>query len=207
MNEKPETQTGFPRKTEGLAFFKGFLRNPEQVGSIVPSSRFLEKRIIQAAELDKTRVIVELGPGTGGTTRAFLRAMPDRARQLNIELDEVFIPLLNEIGDPRLVNHAGSAADIEQILLHYGLPQPDAVISGIPFSTMPRSTGEAIIKAVWSSLVPGGRFVAYQFRGQVADIAGTMLGKPDVKFELYNIPPMRVYRWQKPLNGKSHPIA
>lgn len=204
MSEKPETRTDEPRKTEGLAFFKGFLRNPEQVGSIVPSSRFLEKRIIQAAELDQARVIVELGPGTGGTTRAFLRAMPATARHLAIELDAVFIPLLNDIGDARLINHNGNAVDIQAILQHYGLPQPDAVISGIPFSTMPRSTGEAIIKAVWASLVPGGRFVAYQFRGQVADIASTTLGQPDVELELVNIPPMRVYRWCKPLNGKSH---
>lgn len=204
MDEKTETRAEFSRKTESLAFFRGFLRNPDQVGSIIPSSRFLEKRIIQAAGLETAKVIVELGPGTGGTTRAFLRVMQDRARLLNIELDEYFIPLLDEIGDHRLINHAGSAADIEAILLHYGLPQPDVVISGIPFSTMPRPTGEAIIKAVWSSLVPGGRFVAYQFRGHVGDIAGAMLGKPDVAFELCNIPPMRVYRWHKPVNGNSY---
>jgi phosphatidylethanolamine/phosphatidyl-N-methylethanolamine N-methyltransferase len=204
VNEKSETRTEAPRVTEGFAFFRGFLRNPEQVGSIIPSSRFLEKRIIQAADLDNARVIVELGPGTGGTTRAFLRAMGDQARLLNIELDEVFIPLLDEIGDYRLTNHAGSAEHIGEILGHYGLPHPDAVISGIPFSTMPWSKGEAIIKAIWSTLVPGGRFVAYQFRAQVADIASSLLGKPDVKFELCNIPPMRVYRWQKPLNGNTY---
>jgi len=204
VDEKSETRAEFPRRTDSLAFFRGFLRNPDQVGSIIPSSRFLEKRIIQAAELEQARMVVELGPGTGGTTRAFLRVTPDRARHLNIELDDNFIPLLDEIGDHRLINHAGSAVDIENILQHYGLQQPDVVISGIPFSTMPRSTGEAIIRAVWSSLVPGGRFVAYQFRGQVADIANAMLGKSDVEVELCNIPPMRVYRWRKPLNGKNH---
>ncbi len=202
MSEKSELQSPSVRRTNGLAFFLGFLRNPEQVGSIIPSSRYLENRIIQAAGLERARVVVELGPGTGGTSRAFLRVMPADARLLNIELDSEFIPLLDEIGDRRLINHCGSARDIEQILLHYGLPQPEVVISGIPFSTMPEELGQSIIRAVWASLAPGGRFVAYQFRGQVADIGSALLGPPDVDMALFNAPPMRVYTWRKPASEK-----
>lgn len=201
MSEKSEIRAPSLRRTNGLAFFRGFLRNPEQVGSIIPSSRYLENRVIEAADLEKARVAVELGPGTGGTSRAFLGVLPKNSTLLNIELEAEFIPLLDEIDDRRLINHCGSALDIEEILLHYGLPEPDVVISGIPFSTMPWDVGQNIIRAVWTSLAPGGRFVAYQFRGQVADIGSELLGRPDVNMALFNAPPMRVYTWSKPVNG------
>ncbi len=182
----------------GVDFFRGFLRSPEQVGSIIPSSRFLERRILAMAELDEARCVVELGPGTGGTTRAILEAMRPDARLLTIELDPHFSAILEELGDPRLVAHTGSAADLASILTENGLSAPDVVISGIPFSTMPREIGTAIIEAVRDSLAPGGRFLAYQFRGHVGRLGEPILGKPEVELEMLNIPPMRFYRWRKP---------
>ena len=182
--------------SRNLDFFRGFLRNPEQVGSIIPSSRFLERRIISLAELGSARVVVELGPGTGGTTRAILAAMPAASRLLAIELEPRFGEILESIDDPRLVAHIGSAAELSSILRHHGLERPDVVISGIPFSTMPREVGTAVIEAVRDNLAPGGRFVAYQFRGHVGRLARPVLGKPDVVFEFLNVPPMRLYQWR-----------
>ena len=57
-----------PQPDDRLAFFQGFLKKPGQVGSIIPSSRFLERRIVRAAGIERARLVVELGPGTGGTT-------------------------------------------------------------------------------------------------------------------------------------------
>ncbi len=190
------------RKTpDALAFFKGFLDNPERVGSVVPSSRFLEKRIVEAADISRAGLVVELGPGTGGTTRAILRALPPEGRLLTIEINPEFSARLAAIDDPRLINHVGSAVDIDEILAQYGLGQPDVVVSGIPFSTMPPSTAREILSSLWSSLSYGGRFVAYQFRSHVARFGRELFGSPDVTMELRNAPPMRVYRWLKPVNG------
>ena len=187
-----------PRRTNGLAFFMGFLRQPELVGSVIPSSRFLERRVIDVADIASARTVVELGPGTGGTTRAILEALPARGRLMTMEIDPAFVALLRRDPDPRLVVHHGSAADIGVALDHRQLSAPEVVISGIPFSTMPRELGRTIIRAVWSSLAPGGRFVAYQFRGHVARLERELLGRPDTEVELLNVPPMRVYRWRKP---------
>ncbi len=191
-------KAGQRRSVRGVDFFRGFLRSPEQVGSIIPSSRFLERRILAMAELDDARCVVELGPGTGGTTRAILEAMRPDARLLTIELDAHFSAILEKIGDPRLIAHTGSAADLASILTDHGLGAPDIVISGIPFSTMPREIGTSTIEAVRDSLAPGGRFLAYQFRGHVGRIGEPILGKPEVELEILNIPPMRFYRWRKP---------
>lgn len=191
-------KAGNRRSVRGVDFFRGFLRSPEQVGSVIPSSRFLERRILNMAALDDARCVVELGPGTGGTTRAILEAMRADARLLTIELDPHFSAILEELGDPRLIAHTGSAADLPLILAEHGLPAPDVVISGIPFSTMPREVGTLIIEAIRDSLAPGGHFLAYQFRGHVGRIGTPVMGKPEVEFELLNVPPMRFYRWSKP---------
>ena len=186
------------RRGNGLAFLLGFLRRPGLVGSVVPSSRFLERRLINIANITKARLVVELGPGTGGTTQAILAALPKDSRLLAIEIDPGFASLLRSEPDPRLTVHLGSAEQIGEILSAHGLSQPDAIISGIPFSTMPPVLGQRILHMLWHCLAPGGRFVAYQFREQVALIGRELLGKPSIEVELLNVPPVRVYCWRKP---------
>lgn len=204
MNANLDTRKRTGRRTpDSVAFFKGFLDNPELVGSVIPSSRFLEQRIVRTADIANAGLVVELGPGTGGTTRAMLRALPASGRLLTIEISPGFKARLDAIDDPRLINHCGSAADIGAILEEHGLGRPDVVVSGIPFSTLPPALGRAIIRSMWSSLAGGGRFVAYQFRSRVARLGRELIGDPDVSVELRNAPPMRVYRWDKPLNGHS----
>jgi phospholipid N-methyltransferase len=180
-----------------LAFLQGFLKSPKQVGSIIPSSRFLERRVVRAAEIANASLVVELGPGTGGTTRALLRAMSPKARLLAIEIDPRFVELLARTQDPRLIVHEGSASAIEAALADHALPAPDVIISGIPFSTMTRSVGEQILRSVYDALEPGGLFVAYQVRDRVESLGRSVFGRAQVQTEILNMPPMRVYRWEK----------
>jgi phosphatidylethanolamine/phosphatidyl-N-methylethanolamine N-methyltransferase len=182
-----------------IAFLRGFVRDPAGVGSIVPSSHRLEQRLVRNARIADARTVVELGPGTGGTTRAFLRAMGPGARLLAIELDPVFhARLADGVRDPRLAVECASAERLGELLAARRLPAPDAIVSGIPFSTMPTEIGERIAAAVFSCLAPGGRFVAYQVRPRVADFASTHFGPPRREWELWNVPPMRVFSWSKP---------
>lgn len=183
---------------ERLAFFRGFLRHPQAVASIVPSSRFLERRLARLTHANQARVLVELGPGTGGTTRAMLAAMPPDATLLAIEINPRFVALLKAHRDPRLIVHHGSAEHLRAALAAHGLAQANAVLSGIPFSTMPARLGRRILQEVWESLAGGGCFVAYQFRGRVATLARDIMGKPEAAIEPLNVPPVRIYRWTKP---------
>ncbi|WP_206081034.1 class I SAM-dependent methyltransferase [Marinobacter orientalis] len=169
------------------------------MGSIIPSSRFLEQRIVEASHLSGAKRVVELGPGTGGTTRTFLRHLGEDARLLSIELSPYFHELLDEIADPRFTNHVGSAEDLAEILVLHDMGQPDVVISGIPFSKMPEAVATRVAQAVKDNLARGGRFIAYQFRRDVALITDPIMGSPaSCALELRNIPPMRVYSWLKP---------
>jgi phosphatidylethanolamine/phosphatidyl-N-methylethanolamine N-methyltransferase len=180
-----------------VAFFQEFLKHPFQIGSIIPSSRFLEERILGTAGIASATTIVELGSGTGGTTRAILRAMPKHAKLLSIEINPHLHTMISNIEDKRLIAHLGNACELKEIVSMYGLDALDVVISGIPFSTMKDSDGARVIEAISSLLAPNGRFVAYQVSKQVATLSRPYLGPERMVVELLNIPPMRVYQWEK----------
>ena len=150
------------------------------------------------AALASARCVVELGPGTGGTTRALLRALSPEARLLAIELGEDFADRLRTgLADPRLIVQQGSAESIGRFLEAYRLPAPDAIVSGIPFSTMPPEVADRIAAEVARVLAPGGRFVAYQVRDAVASYTTPYLGQPLKEWEWVNIPPVRVFTWTR----------
>jgi phospholipid N-methyltransferase len=184
------------RQDHRLAFYRGFLTRPKEVGSFIPSSRFMERRIVKTAELSTAKLAIELGPGTGGTTRALLRNMAPVAKLLAIEINPDFCSLLSShIQDTRLIVHHGSATEIPQILAEHGFDAPDVILSGIPFSTMEHQLGTDILRSVRESLKPGGRFVAYQFRDRVHTLGVKVFGRAQIQTEILNVPPMRIYRW------------
>jgi phosphatidylethanolamine/phosphatidyl-N-methylethanolamine N-methyltransferase len=200
MNPQPNQST----REHRLAFLRGFLTRPKEVGSFIPSSRFMERRIVKTTELASAKLAVELGPGTGGTTRALLRNMAPDAKLLAIEINPAFVDLIKrEIPDPRLIAHCGSATEIPKILAEHGLDAPDVILSGIPFSTMTAALGTDILRSSRDALKPGGRFVAYQFRDRVHTLGVDVFGRAKVQTELLNMPPMRVYRWDLESGGVS----
>ena len=210
MNEpgagRPISQAALPTNNfnigqlrDSFEFLRGFVRNPAQVGSIIPSSRRLEQRLVRSARISEARVVVELGPGTGGTTAAFLQAMSASAHLLAIELDRQFHRhLCNSIPDPRFSLELGSAEHLDGYLAARGMAAPDVIVSGIPFSTMPPAVSVRVAAAIAKVLRPGGRFVAYQVRAHVSDFMSPFLGPPAKCWEVVNVPPVRVFTWVKP---------
>ena len=182
---------------ERLVFLQAFLREPRQVASVVPSSRFAERRTLQLGEGRRARTIVELGSGTGGTTRAILGAMRGDAKLLCLEIDDKLHGLLGRIEDPRLIAHLGCAGELREVLAAHGLAAPEVVISGIPFSTLERTLASRILEAIAALLAPGGRFIAYQVSASVERLCRPFLGSAHEELEPLNIPPVRLFRWTK----------
>ena len=179
-------------------FFRAFLRSPRVIASVIPSSTFLQRRVISVADPASARVVVELGAGTGVITRSLLRAMDADANLLVIERTAVFVRNLQRIKDHRLDIVHGCASSIGEEMNSRDLLPADAVISGIPFTTLPDELASKIIDAVYDALRPGGRFIAYQFTSRVADHAWPVMGTPEIQHEFRNVPPLRVFVWRKP---------
>ncbi|MFQ5697463.1 MAG: class I SAM-dependent methyltransferase [Myxococcota bacterium] len=186
-----------PQHPGPIEFFRGFLRNPKEVGSVIPSSRFLTRRVLDCGDVARARVVVELGSGTGVLTREILQRMPASGKLVAVEISPRFVAhLRTRFDDSRLSIYEGSAADMERALQKVGESQAHLVVSGIPFSTMERGLGRRTLQAAKRVLCPGGRFVAYQFRSHVRRMAEPLFGPAETHPEFRNVPPMRVYVWR-----------
>ena len=191
----PAATSTAPTTREQLALFaKNFFQHPKMLGSIIPSSRFLIRRIVREVDWAKARVIVEYGPGVGTITQALLARMHPDARLVVLETNPEFVDYLRTtFKDARLHVVHGSAADVERVLGERGLEQADAVISGIPFSTLPADVRTAIVEATRRVLRPDGRFVVYQFSPQVLSSLRAAFASVGRGFEPRNVPPAQLF--------------
>jgi phospholipid N-methyltransferase len=180
------------RKVRGpwAMFFKGFLKHPVMVGSIIPSSDTLITHMLGKVDWPNTKVFVEYGPGVGTFSQHILRNLPADAVYIAIDLNPDFITYLSEtIADSRFRPVLGSAEHVEQIVRDSGFDHADYVLSGLPFSTLPTGVGPAIAAATHRVIRPGGAFLVYQFRAKVRDFLEPHFTRIDAGMEYWNIPP------------------
>ncbi len=139
------------------------------LGSIVPSSRFLIRQLLEPMHWGRARVLVEYGPGVGDITAELLRHMRPDAKLVAIEMNPDFVRHLNDHDQrPAPAGGAGSAADVDVILRRLGLARADYIISGIPFSTIAargaRQDPAQDRRRCWR---PAARSCVYQFSERV----------------------------------------
>jgi phospholipid N-methyltransferase len=192
----PNNQQKPPRARNGnvLLFARNFFRHPRMLGSIVPSSRFLIKQLLEPINWGRARVIVEYGPGVGGITAELLRHMRSDATLIAIEMNPDFVAYLRDaLSDPRLQVVSGSAADVDAILHRYGHSRANYIISGIPFSTIPATVREDILRKTHDVLEPGGAFLVYQFSTRVLQDLKRIFGYVGRRFEPLNVLPAHLF--------------
>jgi phospholipid N-methyltransferase len=179
---------------DALLFARNFFRHPRMLGSIVPSSRFLIKQLLEPINFGRARVIVEYGPGVGGITTELLRHMRADATLIAIETNPDFVRHLREtLGDKRLRVVEGSAAQVDEILRRLGLLHAEYIISGIPFSTIAAPVREQILRKTHDVLEPGGAFLVYQFSTRVLQDLERVFGYVGRRFQPWNVLPAHLF--------------
>lgn len=187
---------GFGRRSRHplILFFRGFLKHPAMVGSVIPSSDKLVAHVLKPVDWETTKLFVEYGPGVGTFTQPVLDRLGPDAELIAIDTNPEFVDYLRrDIKDPRLHVVRGSAADVRRIIHDFGHDQADFILSGLPFSTLPDGVGPRIAEETAAALRPGGAFLVYQFSARVFDFIGPAFARIERGFEAWNIPPMRLF--------------
>jgi 16S rRNA (adenine1518-N6/adenine1519-N6)-dimethyltransferase len=91
----------------------------------------ITRKIARLSEVGEGDVVIEVGPGPGGLTRALLET---GARVVAVEMDRRFIPLLEELGaaaDGRLTLIQGDALKVDMAAIAGGLAH---MVSNLPYN-------------------------------------------------------------------------
>lgn len=171
-------------------FFRELMKNWREVGSVVPSSSFLVRKMLSKIDFISARLVVELGPGTGPMTKEILSLLHPDGRLIVIESNEIFCRMLREISDSRLSVECTSAAELSRVLEG---EKADAIVSGLPLAVIDCSTVKKILEGVKQNLVSGGIFVQFQYSLASKKLLKTYFETGRVDFTPANVPPAFVY--------------
>jgi phospholipid N-methyltransferase len=182
-------------------FAKEFFRNWKTTGALCPSSKELAVRMCNAAQVQKARRVLELGPGTGAITQMIQACLPTDSQCLGLELNERFVRDLHH----RFPTFDFVEAAAQEFDFSTYLPAGegfDAIVSGLPWAAFPEGLQRSILDHVLPHLAPGGRFVTFaywgfhkmaggrRFKALLKGQAGTL---SVTSIEWRNLPPAFVY--------------
>ncbi len=180
-----------------ITYLKAFIKD-RNVASVTPTSCVCVKSLCGNINFKETDLIIEYGPGTGVFSDFLLKNMKRDARLILIEKNKDFGSILQrKINDPRVVVVNDSAENVLETLRGCKEAQADCIVSGIPFIMIKDEMKQKILYNTHRALKTGGKFLVYQTCFQTDSHLKVHLQKyfPSVetRFEVRNIPPMRLY--------------
>ena len=185
---------------EKIEFIYQFLNKPKTVGAITPSSRHLTKKILSFVDFKKEGlVLLEYGPGTGPFTSEIVKYLKPTDQLIVIELNPKFATDLKEkFKDYKNVKiHEDCVANTQKTLDKEGIKQVDYIISGIPFSSLPKDVTEDILINTKSIMSNTTLFLTFQYSKFKKESFEKYFEIIDVKFVFRNIPSAFVFCMKK----------
>ena len=185
--------------------FRQFLKSPNKVGAVAPSSRYLANAMLDELAWDTLTNVVEYGPGTGAISRHLLKRIEPHQRLFAVELNDQFIPVLQQ-KLPELEVFNESVSDIRAICDREQVDVVDAIVSGLPWTAFPEPLQEELMNATLSVLADRGQFVTFayvhglplqnakRFRNRLKDTFSEVSISPVV---WRNVPPAIFYSCRK----------
>jgi phospholipid N-methyltransferase len=185
---------------EKIEFMYQFLNKPKTVGAIAPSSKYLSKKIISFIDFNKEGlVLLEYGPGTGPFTSEMVKSLKPTDQLIIIELNSKFtFDLKEKFKKYRNVKiYEDCVANTKKILDKEGVKEVDYIISGIPFSSLPKDVTQDILINTKSIMSNTTLFLTFQYSKFKKSTFEQYFNIIDIKFVLRNIPSAYVFCMNK----------
>jgi len=144
-----------------LMFFRRWLANPLQMGSVVPSSAALCQRVVRHTRRAADEAILELGAGTGVISRALLESGVPPERLIVVEIVRDMVEHLRSVLPDVLVIE-GDARKLADLVPRHWHGRIGSVVCGIPLVLLPRAEQRRFIDAI-EAVAPGRGFLHYSY--------------------------------------------
>ena len=168
------------------------------IGSVVPSSKFLSKKMLDHLDFSSAEFVVELGPGTGVFTDRIIEKLGKDTTLLVIELNDTFYKdLKSRITDKRVHIKKGSASDLQKFMNELKTVQADFIVSSLPLAVIPDILRKRIVLEANAQLNDQGEFIQFQYSLQSFKLFKKVFNKVSVRPCLFNMPPAFVYSCKK----------
>ena len=185
---------------EKIGFIYQFLNKPKTIGAIIPSSKYLSKKILSFVDFNKEGIVLlEYGPGTGPFTSEIVRYLKPIDQLIVIELNSKFAADLKEKFKKykNVKIYEDCVANIKKILDKEGVKDVDYIISGIPFSSLPKDVTQDILISTKSIMSNTTLFLTFQYSKFKKSTFEQYFNIIDIKFVLRNIPSAYVFCMNK----------
>ncbi|MBT2770649.1 methyltransferase domain-containing protein [Halomonas sp. ISL-60] len=180
---------------EYILFLRSFLHSPKNVGSVIPSSRFLANNMVNQAPWPEVKAVAELGSGTGAITRYIHKQAQNLTKVLLFEMDGTMRNNL-QAAYPNFSCYP-NAAHLVESMKQEGLQQLDCIFSGLPFFNFEPELRNTLVDQIYKALKPGGLFIAFQYSLQMKKTLSEHFMIEKVDLVPLNIPPAFVYVCRK----------
>ncbi|WP_459503523.1 class I SAM-dependent methyltransferase [Bacillus sp. C1] len=182
-----------------ITFLTEFVKHPKNTGAIAPSSNRLAKKMVGAIHFEEAKYILELGPGTGSFTREIIKRKKKETILILIEINEAFFKKLQkqyEDDSNVLVIH-GSAENIQRYMEELQIEKVDYVLSGLPFTSLPKEVSSRILRNVMESLQENGEFITFQYSLVKKGFIENFFPEIALKKVWVNVPPAYILSCKK----------
>jgi phosphatidylethanolamine/phosphatidyl-N-methylethanolamine N-methyltransferase len=179
-----------------IRFFKGWMKNPKNVGSIIPTSDHMARRMASVIDVGSGLPVLELGPGTGVITKAILQRGVKPDQLYSVEYSAEFAKKLrHDFNDINVVE--GNAFDLETTLGDANTLTFDCVVSALPLLSFPRALRVKLIKDLLARIPEGRPVVQFSYGpfSPVPPIAGVTVRHLEMIFR--NVPPAQIWTYRK----------
>jgi len=147
-----------------MIFLREIFRDPRETGAIAPSSRQLAELVTLAAGVSSAKFVLELGAGTGAITKTLLATKGPSTRLIVWEKNDIFAKeLRSRFASLEVI--AACATQLKNLLRENGLPDPDSIVCGLPWSMFDRAMRASILDDIREVLTPDGVFATYTYFG------------------------------------------
>jgi len=165
-------------------------KNLKQTGSLFRSSKFLAEKLTDSLSPKKSMVIIELGAGDGVITKQILSKMGPDSKLYSYEINPIFVPRLQAIGDERLTVFNSSVTEIAS---DFQENEIDMVISSLPLTNFDSVFKKQLMNDVKTLLKPEGPFIQYQYSINDKSFLKNSFANFTTNFCLLNLPPAFIY--------------